>query len=431
MLARASTLNLGARLTSGAATLGLAILTTNLLDTHGRGLYAVITTWTGIVATMITAGTPVTAADLIHQRHSEQALHGAITVIALAAGAIVIPVSALTAVWTGSSTFGALLGAGAITVLVPYAFYEMVLAQARGDVLLVSATDVGLATCPLLATAAVAVVLEPTVTTLVLAAAAGALVPAGAHFARSLRNGSLMLRRGAPIAWSIARRSLGVVVVGGATLLCTRIDVLVVAAVISASAAGVYSIPVALAASAMLLSRAVLTAAYHPIMTAPAHELPRRLGAALRHSVILVAVGGGMSIPVVAVGAGPVFGAAYRGVWVPYAILILASVFLCVAELISHVLLTRLERQRELVLISIGMLVVNGVLAAAGAAWLGLVGAAASSVVAYAFAAYAGLTVCAREMSVPVAELIAPRRSDLGLYAGLLRSAWAHGRTTG
>jgi hypothetical protein len=34
-------------------------------------------------------------------------------------------------------------------------------------------------------------------------------------------------------------------------------------------------------------------------------------------------------------------------------------------------------------------------------------------------------------MSVPVAELIAPRRSDLGLYAGLLRSAWAHGRTPG
>ena len=35
-IARLSGLNLAARLTSGAAVLGLAILSTNVLDTHGR-----------------------------------------------------------------------------------------------------------------------------------------------------------------------------------------------------------------------------------------------------------------------------------------------------------------------------------------------------------------------------------------------------------
>ena len=54
-LARASALNLLARLTSGAATLGLAILSTHVLDTNGRGIYAILTTWAGIGATVITA----------------------------------------------------------------------------------------------------------------------------------------------------------------------------------------------------------------------------------------------------------------------------------------------------------------------------------------------------------------------------------------
>jgi hypothetical protein len=67
-LARASALNLLARLTSGAATLGLAILSTHVLDTNGRGIYAILTTWAGIGATVITGGTTVLAADLIHRQ---------------------------------------------------------------------------------------------------------------------------------------------------------------------------------------------------------------------------------------------------------------------------------------------------------------------------------------------------------------------------
>src|SRR5919108_452493 len=76
----------------------------------------------------------------------------------------------------------------------------------------------------------------------------------------------------------------------------------VAAAVLSTSAAGVYSIPVALAGSLLLLSRSLLTATYHSIMTAPPNEVAARLSAALRHSVIVVLVGGALSVPVVAVG---------------------------------------------------------------------------------------------------------------------------------
>ena len=47
-IARASSLNLVARVTSGAAVLGLAVLSTNLLNTHDRGIYAILSTWAGI-----------------------------------------------------------------------------------------------------------------------------------------------------------------------------------------------------------------------------------------------------------------------------------------------------------------------------------------------------------------------------------------------
>src|SRR3954470_6883550 len=415
-VARAGSLNLVARATSGMATLALAVLTTNVLSTHGRGVYAIITVWTGIVATVITAGTPVLAADLVHGRRSAQVLHGAATAIALVTAAVLVPVAFAISLVAHDVGAPALLAAAILTVLVTYAFYEMFIAQAEGRVVVVSLTDIGLAVCPLVTSVAAAILFDATVTLLVAAWAVGALVPAAVNFVRLSAHGSLLVARGWAAARGIARRSLGVALVGGATLLCTRIDVLVVAAVISASAAGIYSIPVALASSTLLLSRSLLTATYRPIMTAPAGELAGRLGVALRHSVILVLVGGGISIPLVALGAGFVFGDAYADIWRPYALLVAASAFLCVAEMIGHVLLTRLERQRELVLISIAMLMVNGVLAAAGAAWFGLVGAAASTTIAYAAAAAAQVACCARLLDVRMRDLVLPRRSDLMSY---------------
>jgi O-antigen/teichoic acid export membrane protein len=232
----------------------------------------------------------------------------------------------------------------------------------------------------------------------------------------------LLLLRAWHAAASIMRRSVRVAVANGTSLLCSRIDVFVVAAVLSVGAAGVYSIPVALAANLLLLSRSLLTAAYHSIMTAPEDQIAERLSTALRHSVIVVLAGGGLSLPVVAVAAGFVFGDAYGTIWQPYAFLVPASACICVVEVLRHFLLTRLERQNEFALVATGMLVANGVLAAAGAAAFGLLGAAASTTITYALAAVALVAVCARTLGVPMHELAAPRWSDLGAY-------WRAGRS--
>jgi O-antigen/teichoic acid export membrane protein len=414
-LARAGALNLAARLTSGAAVLGLAVLSTNVLDTHDRGVYAILTLWAGVGATIITGGTTVLSADLIHGRHDERTLHGATFAIAVGAALVLVPVCAAIALVMNGATVAALVATALICALVTYSSYEMSIDQARGDVLRVSLTDIAMSGLPLIATGMAAIAFDSTVTTLVAAWAAAALVTASVQFAIA-RVAGAAIARAWRVAASIMRRSAGVALANGTSVLTSRIDVFVVAAVLSVSEAGVYSIPVALAANLLLLSRALLTAAYRTLMTAPAAEVGGRLSSALHHSVIVVLAGGLVSLPVVAVAGGPVFGDAYSEIWQPYALLVPASACICVVEVLRHVLLTRFERQREFVLLTTGMLLANGLLAAVGAAAFGILGAAASTTVTYALAAVALVSVCSRLLDVPMRELAVPRWSDLAAY---------------
>jgi O-antigen/teichoic acid export membrane protein len=421
-VARWSALNLSARIASGAAALAVAVITTNVLDTSGRGIYAILTTWVGIAAGMLTGGTPVLAADLVFGRNDPRTLHGASLVIAAASAVVLVPLSLVVSLFTSSVAPAALVLAAGVTALVTYSNFVMSIDQARGDVRRVSLTTVGIAGFPLLAMVASVALLDPTVTTLIGAWAVGALMTALVQFSSAISTGGLRLAHAAATGASVMRRSLGVAVANGTMLLWSRIDVLVVAAVLSASAAGIYSIPVALAGNLPLLSQSLLTATYHSIMSAPATEVAGRLSAALRHSLIVVLAGGGLSVPLVAVAAGFVFGDAYSGIWRPYAILVLGSAAIGAAEFLRHFLLTRLERSRELLILGIGILVVNAALAAAGAAWFGLIGAAVATTVSYGAVALALVAVCARILSVSVRELALPRRSDLASYRRVARS---------
>ena len=429
-LARATGLNLAARITSGVSSLGLAVLTTNLLTTHGRGVYAILSAVAGIAATIVEGGTAVLAADLIHKRHQEPVLHGASLAIAANSAFVLVLLAGGFSILTGASMAVALLCAVAITALLIYSNYEMYLAQAKGDVLRVSLVVVGLDLGPLITSALAALLFEPTVTTLIAAWAIASLVVAATQLADVLTKGGLVMKQAQRVGANILRRSVGVSVSNAVSMLFAKIDVLVVAAVLSAGAAGIYSIPVALSTGLLLLSRSLLTATYHSIMTAPATEVGARLSSALRHSVIVVLVGGCLSLPVVAVGAGLVFGGAYSGIWQPYGVLVLASVGTCVTELLRHFLITGRERQREYVVISAGVLVINGVLAVVGASEFGLVGAAASTTVSYACEALALLMVCSRLLSMPIRSLVVPRRSDFMSYWRALRFVLARLRGT-
>jgi hypothetical protein len=182
-------------MTSGAAVLGLAVLSTNVLDTHGRGIYAILSTWAGIAMTIITGGTVVLAADLIHGRHQAPVLHGASCAMALQAALVLFPVAVAISVLTDGVTLVALLCTAAVAVLVTYTNFEMAIAQARGSVLRVSLTDIGMAVFPLVATtAAVLIVADPTVATLMAAWAVGATVTAALQLTDALATTGVVIR---------------------------------------------------------------------------------------------------------------------------------------------------------------------------------------------------------------------------------------------
>ncbi|HET6174586.1 MAG TPA: hypothetical protein VFD90_18415 [Gaiellales bacterium] len=414
-MARAGALNLLARLVTGAAAFALAVLTTHVLSVHGRGLYAILTTTAGICVILLTAPSPVLVADLVHARRDEAHIRGGIVALGLLS-CVILVLAAFAAAALGLHLPGAhfVQIATALTsgVLV-YVVCEISLAQGTGNVTWVGLGEVLAALLPFLASVAVAALGHTSVGALILAWLAGALLTAALQLGAALRRKSLALEGALALALGWLWRSRAIALSNGALQLCARIDILVVSVVISVSAAGIYSIPVALAANLLLFPRALITVTYRSIMTAPPGDLARRLGATMRRCALLAAVGGLVGVPLAAITAGPIFGQAYAGIWQPLAILMPGIAAWSIVELLRHVLLTRFESQREVLLTAVGMTIANGVLAVIGSATFGIDGAAASTTITYVAAALWMTRVCSLRLGVPARRMYVPLRSDL------------------
>ena len=147
-------------------------------------------------------------------------------------------------------------------------------------------------------------------------------------------------------------------------------------------------------------------------MTAPREEIARRAAATMRGSVGLVLVGGAIGVPLTAAFSSRVFGSAYTEIWRPLAVLVPGIAAWSVVEVLRHVLLTRLERQREVLVTAIGMAGANGVLAVVGSSEFGYLGAAASTTITYIAAALGMARVCSRQLGVPIWRMLVPSRSS-------------------
>jgi O-antigen/teichoic acid export membrane protein/capsular polysaccharide biosynthesis protein len=412
---RASGLNLAARLTSGAAAFALAVLTTRVLDTHGRGSYVVLTTAAGVGVVVLSAPAPVMVADLVHERRSEAELRGGMLALGVAS-AVVLALAAVIANLVGVHLPGPAwvqILAAIATGVVVYVSCEIGLQQAIGRVAAVGLGEIALATLPLLASALVAALGRASLGSLITAWLVGVSATAGLQLAFALRRRAIV-----PIASEVVGRWLwrarSIALSNGMLQLCARIDVLVVSAVISVSAAGVYSIPVALAANLLLFPRALLTVTYRSIMTAPHDLIARRTAATAAGCATLVLVGGAIGVPAAALLSGRIFGSAYADIWIPLAVLVPGIAAWSVVEVLRHVLLTRLELQREVLITALGMTVTNGVLAVALSREYGSTGAAASTTITYVAAALWMARVCSRQLGVPFRRMFVPADRGLG-----------------
>ena len=409
---RASALNLAARVVGGAGAFALAILTTRVLDTHGRGAYVILTTAAGIAVGVLGAPMPVMLADLMHRRRTEAELRGGLIAIGTLAGV------ALAVVATGGKIAGfGLPGPVSVQIMtalatgvVIFVSCEMSLAQATGRVTAVGLGEIGLATLPLLVSAGVVALERDSLVSLITAWLFGVTAAAALQLWFAYRRnaiGGVALAVVVEWIW----RARGIAFSNGMLRLCARIDVLIVSAVLSVGAAGIYSIPVALAANLLLVPRALLTVTYRSIMAAPREEIARRAARTTSGSAALVLAGGLVGVPLTAAFAGDVFGGAYSDIWRPLAVLVPGVAAWSVVEVLRHVLLTRLERQREVLFTAIGMAIANGVLAVIGSSEFGYVGAAASTTITYVAAALWMARACAIQLGIPFRQIFLPSRT--------------------
>lgn len=408
---RASALNLAARVVGGVAAFALAILTTRVLDTHGRGAYVILTTAAGIAVGVLGAPMPVMLADLVHRRRTEAELRGGLIAIGSLAGvalAIVATVGKVAGFGLPGPVSVQIMTALATGVVI-FVSCEMSLAQATGRVTAVGRGEIGLASLPLLGSAAVVALGRDSLVSLIAAWLAGVAAAAALQLAFALRRRAIA-RVASAVVWRWIWRARGIAFSNGMLRLCARIDVLIVSVVLSVSAAGIYSIPVALAANLLLVPRALLTVTYRSIMTSPLDELSRRTAKTTTGSAALVLAGGLVGVPLAAAFSGSIFGAAYADIWRPLAVLVPGVAAWSVVEVLRHVLLTRLERQREVLFTAIGMAIANGVLAVVASSEFGYVGAAASTTITYVAAALWMARACAIQLGIPFRRIFLPSR---------------------
>jgi O-antigen/teichoic acid export membrane protein len=186
-----------------------------------------------------------------------------------------------------------------------------------------------------------------------------------------------------PLLARLIRRGVPVSVANGMAKVTYRLDLVVVAALLTVADVGRYSVALAAGESLLLLSRAALTGAYAPIISSELPESIRVAVRTIRHCLALLVVAGVTLTLVARVAMEPVFGPAFADTWVLVGLLVPSFVALGLTELLVHFLLVRLERTREFLIASIATAVGHLAGAATLIALVGLEGAAISSSVFY------------------------------------------------
>ncbi len=192
----------------------------------------------------------------------------------------------------------------------------------------------------------------------------------------------------------------------------TRIDLLIVGALVSRHAIGLYSLALTLAGSAYLITQTLSLGAMHTQMR---HELRAalRFTAAFTRQAIALAL---VTCAVISAIAYPfitlVYGDVWRGSVVPFVILLIAAIAMAPEEPVRQ-MLWRVGRPLQLSMVACAGVVLNAIATVAMVGPFGITGAALGSVIAFWVYAGAMVAMLVRNSELSVGELIAfPRRDD-------------------
>jgi O-antigen/teichoic acid export membrane protein len=194
--------------------------------------------------------------------------------------------------------------------------------------------------------------------------------------------------RGLPmILRTVARRGIGVSLANAIARLGYRVDLFVVAALLSVADVGRYSVAIAIAEALWQVSRAAGTGVYAAVIDPVSPEATALTLRSFRHSILLLTTGGFCAVVAAAVLFEPLLGAGFAGIWRPLALVVPGIVALGAAEMLQPFLLIRLESSREYLRTYATATAVNLLVALALVPWIGIAGAAVSTSIAYSAAA--------------------------------------------
>ena len=406
------------RVVTAASDFLVVLVTTRGFGVDGRGVYALTSFALAAGGMMLGGPTVVIRAEIGRSRASLGAIFAASFVLSAGVLALALVMAPAVIVAWPASTIPLYVAIALPPMLLTE--YHVSLYQALGDMRRMHYVWLARSLVPLMALTVMALV-APDQIHLALFVWAGAqfIVPAFT-LAAQRRQTRFKFSGLRPLLGRLIRRGAPVSIANTVARLSYRLDLIVVAALLTIADVGRYSVATAAGETLLLLSRAVMTGAYAPLIGSELSESIRIAVRTMRHCVALVVPAGLLLTLLSAVAMKPVLGPAFADVWVLVGLLIPSFLAVSIAELLINFLVVRLERTREFLLMSMAAGVANLAGAAVLVTVIGLPGAAISSSVTYGFAVLYLLTrfVQAGGPASPRAYL--PSGAEVSDYARLV-----------
>ena len=210
---------------------------------------------------------------------------------------------------------------------------------------------------------------------------------------------------------------------GGAVALITnRVDLLLVVALDSEAAAGIYSVAISVTEALLLFSAAIAVATYARVGGVGREEAGHLTATGIRHTMMVVVAGAAGAALFAPVAVELLFGARYSEAATPLRIMCLGAVMSAPGPLLHNYFTVQLGRPAIGVWLASGACLVNVTAAVLLIPPFGTTGAACATVLTSGVGTAAAVLLFLRLSGVPGSELWRVRRADIVSYLDLARS---------
>jgi O-antigen/teichoic acid export membrane protein len=310
-----------ARMVEGGLGVVLVVLTARFMGPEGRGLFALASLTLLICGLVIGPAWTAMAAELTHGRLDPPGLVGMSIVLAVAGGGIVA-ITASVAAFSLLDRWWIVVIPALATPFVLLSRYGEGLHLALGDIRSVNAITIARMGLPLIGVSvALALALGDAG---IIAAWATGLVVLGLLVLPGARRraGGSRPPRSLPLYRRVVGRGISLAIPGSSLMLSTRLALIVLAVMASATVVGVYSVAVAATEILFITTNALIAATFDRIRGAGPTESAALTSKTIRHAVLLTVVGGAALVPATMVLLPPLVGPGYGQVPLLCALLI-------------------------------------------------------------------------------------------------------------